>query len=172
MKKLLSKKDISVLAAVLFFGVALTARAENSAMKSGDGSGWDKGGWEDTCAKSCDLSDSQKEKLKAIFAKQRETTQAMVDQIKIDMDTLKLNVDAKAGDDTIGALLDKIDAEKEKLATQRDGFEDQLDDTLTRTQQAKLLLAKSGHRKWSRMGDGKQKDGDSMNHAASPADSK
>jgi Spy/CpxP family protein refolding chaperone len=168
MRKSFGKGGLVVLAAGLIFGSTLSARADESAVKGGEGvaqmdesRAWEKGGWEDTCTKSCDLTDDQKTKLKAIFKKQRESTQPLVDQIRVDMDTLKLKVDAKASDDDIKTILVNLDSEKDKLATVRDGFEDKLDALLTPTQEAKFLLAKSEHDKWGKMSV-KKHDGEMM----------
>jgi Spy/CpxP family protein refolding chaperone len=162
MSKLWKKSGLVVLAAGLFFGLALSARADDGAVKNnnnltmGEGHGWDKGGWEDTCNTQCDLTNDQKSKLKAIFKKQRAATQPLADQIKVDMAILRQKLDAKASDDNIKAILVNLDSEKDKLATLRDGFEDQLDALLTPTQEGKFLLHKDECAKCGGKGDGKQ----------------
>jgi Spy/CpxP family protein refolding chaperone len=155
MRKLFKKGGFVFVAAGLFVGLGLSASADENTLKDGEGNtqlsedhAWDKGGWEDTCNKKCDLTSDQKTKLKSIFKKQRESTQPLVDQIKVDMATLQQKVDAKAGDEDIKTILVNLDDEKNKLANVRDSFEDKLDNLLTPTQEAKFLLAKTGHNKW------------------------
>ena len=144
MMKSISTKGLAVLAMGIFFGLGVSASAheEGMNMQMGEGRGWDKGGWDEGCQKSCGLSDSQAKQCKDLFKKQREETQTQCDQMKVDMDTLKLKVDAKAGDDEIKDLLAKIETQKDKLKTIRDGYMVKFKATLTPTQQAKFLMAK------------------------------
>ena len=159
----------------VFLGLGASARAEegmpkDDGMQMSEAHGWDKGGWEDGCKKACDLSDSQSGKVKDLCKKQRKESQSLCDQINVDEDTLKMKLNAKADDDTIKGLLAKIDAEKEKLETIRDGYRDQLDAILSPSQQAKFLLAKEGCCKMGmgcsmgKMGKGDSKGEDSSDH--------
>ena len=181
MKTFKQVKGLVVVAMGIFLGLAVTASAMEKTMKDGgcnmqmgEGQGWDKGGWDEGCQKSCGLSESQTKKCKELFKKQREETQTLCDQIKVDLDTLKLKVDAKAGDDEIKGVLANIETQKDKLKSIRDGYMDKFKATLTSTQQAKFLLAKlecekmcmsmgmgksCSMDKMGKMGKGKHEDG-------------
>jgi Spy/CpxP family protein refolding chaperone len=96
------------------------------------------------------LTDDQVTKLKDLMKNQREETKTLADQMRVDMDTLKLKIDSKASDDTIKSLLDNLSAEKKKLQAKREDFINQAKQILTPTQQAKFLLAMKGHGRWGR----------------------
>ncbi len=151
MTKLLKNIGLGVLASGLFFGSVLAVYADDAATKDDNGTaqkgdhGWNKKGCGDMWKKKFGLTDDQSQKLKDLFKKQREDTQALADQVKVDTDTLRLKVDTKASDDDIKALLDTLSADKKQLKAKRETFSDQFKSILTPTQQAKFLLEKRGH---------------------------
>ena len=156
MKKFLDLLGLSALSAFLIFGTLQWVHADDPATSDNDnpakmdkGHGWDKGGWGgDRSGKwkeKFGLTDAQAERLKALFKKQREESQTLRDQIKIDMDTLKLKVDSKASDAEIKTILDNLQAEKKKMEAKQDSFTEQAKTILTPTQQAKFLLQMKGH---------------------------
>lgn len=119
MTKLSKYIGLGVLASGLFFGTILTAYADDPATNDNNGPaqvggdhGWNKKDWGDGWKDKFGLTDDQSKQLKDLFKKQREETKTLADQMKIDMDTLKLKVDSKASDGQIKALLDKISSEK------------------------------------------------------------
>ncbi len=155
MTKLFKFMGLGALASVLFFGTNLTAFADDPptsdanapAQKSGD-RGWNNRGWGDGWKEKLGLTDTQSQQLKDLLKKQREETQALWDQIKVDMDTLKLKVDSKASDDDVKALLDKLSTEKKEMQVKREHFIEKSRGILTPTQQAKFLLEKRGRGGW------------------------
>ena len=167
MKKLLGILGLGALSAALLFGAIQFVRADDSAPADNDssakmdkGHGWDKGDHVGMWKEKLGLSDSQADKLKDLFNKQREETKILSDQMKVNMDTLKLKVDSKASDGEIKALLDSLSAGKKKLQAKRDGFIDQVKTILTPTQQAKLLLEMKEHGMWGDKGMREGHDGE------------
>jgi Spy/CpxP family protein refolding chaperone len=155
MTRLFKFIGLGALVSGLFWGSILSAYADDPATSGGitpapKGSdhGWNNKGWGDMWKDKFGLSEDQSQKLKDLFKKQKEETQTLVDQMKVDMDTLKLKVDSKAPDDQIKSLLDNLSAEKKELQTKREHFMDQTRTILTPTQQAKFLLEKKGQRGW------------------------
>jgi Spy/CpxP family protein refolding chaperone len=157
MNKLFGVVQLAVFSAVLILGFAPRLYAQDqdavdngSLTNMGEDPGWQGDGGTDGWKDKFGLSDSQAGKLKDLFKKHRGETQAVVDQIKIDLDTLKLKVDTKASDDQVQALLDALKADQKKFRAQTDAFTDQLKPILTPTQRAKFLLAVMEHWKWGR----------------------
>jgi Spy/CpxP family protein refolding chaperone len=156
MKKFLGLLGLSALSAFLIFGTLQWVHADDQAQSDNDGQakmdkgqGWDKGGWggdrSGMWKEKFGLTDAQAEKLQDLFKKQREESQTLRDQIKVDMDTLKLKVDSKASDAEIKTILDNLQAEKKKMEAKQDSFTEQAKTILTPTQQAKFLLQMKGH---------------------------
>lgn len=135
------------LAVGFFFGTILVVHADDPSAKDDNGSapkgsdhGWNKKDWGGMWKDKFGLTDSQIQKLKDLMKKHKDETQALTDQIKIDMDTLKLKVDSKASDDEIKTLLDNLLAEKKSMQAKQQSFIDEARTILTPAQQAKFLL--------------------------------
>jgi len=111
------------------------------------------------------LTDDQVAKLKTLFDSQREAGKPLMDQTKIDMDTLQQKVDTKASDVDLKKALDVLSGDRKAMEANRQKMEDQLRQILTPFQQAKWVLS-------MRMGGGQmgnwmqhRKDGQGGNNA-------
>lgn len=157
MKKLLGWAGLGALSLFLLLGGIQLLHADDPSSGDNDGPskldkghGWDKGGPMGMWKERMGLTDDQVTKLKDLLKDQREATKTLADQMRVDMDTLKLKIDSKAADDTIKSLLDNLSAEKKKLQAKREDFINQAKQILTPTQQAKFLLAMKDHGRWGR----------------------
>lgn len=167
-----NKKWIGILAVLWSLGYAVALKAEDMgkgeqagdqpAMEEGMDSHGGSGRWKEKLG----LSDSQASQVKDVFKKNRESMKPLMDQVKIDMDTLQQKVDTKASDADIKKLLDSLSSDRDKLQEGRKKMEAQLKGILNPTQQAKMVLlmkqrAKGMMGKWKGKGyrDGQSKDG-------------
>lgn len=121
----------AVLAAMTFGPVA---RAEHEEHGGGGG------GWVAKAAKPLGLTAEQQAKLKAIEADRAKTQGPLWQQLKVQMDELKLLVDKKAPDADLTAKLNQLKATRDQLEAGRKAFEAQVAAVLTPTQQAKVAL--------------------------------
>jgi Spy/CpxP family protein refolding chaperone len=166
MKKLMGWVGLGALSLFLLFWGVQILRADDPASGDNDGppkmdrgQGWEKGGPMGMWKEKMGLTVDQAAKLKDLMKNQREETRALADQMKVDMDTLKLKVDSKASDDQIKTLLDNLSAQKKKMQAKREEFINQAKGILTPTQQAKFLLAMKEHGRWGHEGGwGKNKE--------------
>ncbi len=169
MKKLMSLAGLGALSLFLMMGGVKTLHADEPAPGDNNGPGmmekghdWGKGGPGGMWKEKLGLTDDQVAKMKELMKKQMTETQPLRDQMKVDMDTLKLKVDAKASDDTIKILLDNLSADKKKLQAKRESFIEQAKSILTPSQQAKFLMSMKGHGRWDRGERGGWCGGDKM----------
>jgi Spy/CpxP family protein refolding chaperone len=185
MKKLTRLFLNTALVSTLFLGYNLvraqdqTAPADNTGgdkmeMKGGPGEDGEKR--MDRLKEKLGLTDTQAKKLKAAMKKEREANKPLLDQAKIDMDTLQQKVDSKASDDEIKALLDKLMADHKAINEAQENGKEKFRTILTPMQQAKWVLMMKdgmGRGKWGgKKGDWKRdkKDEDKpADDASAPA---
>jgi Spy/CpxP family protein refolding chaperone len=148
---------LSALMAGTLVGSALTVFAQDSQPSAGDngpqageegghsgmGAGGPQGGMMMNPEKLKDrlgLTDVQIAQMRNLFKSQMEANQSLRDKMKIDMDTLKQKVDAKASDGDLKKVLDALSADRKTMEANRQKMEDKVRHILTPLQQAKMVL--------------------------------
>ena len=101
----------------------------------------------DRSVNGLDLSAEQKSKLKDARRANRDAMKEIWDRKEDHLKALKDQVDRKASDSDIEATLKQLKDDKQAMEAQRDKFHEQLEDILTPTQKAKLVLAMMGKMK-------------------------
>lgn len=146
--------SILALAALLLAPAALVRAADAPAPKPDDkaaaaphagkadkdenvGRGWAPGR---RMKKRLGLTDEQAAKVEAAFKAQRDADQALFDQMKKDMETLRRQVFDKAPDADIQTTLDRLSAARKKAQASMEGVHAELASILTPTQRAKMVL--------------------------------
>jgi Spy/CpxP family protein refolding chaperone len=98
-----------------------------------------------------DLSDAQKEKVKAIFASHKDEAQAFHSQVRADRDALKAAASAANPDPAaVGAAFLKVRANREAAAAKMKAVKAEIDAVLTPEQRAKLEGWIAAHRQQRR----------------------
>jgi len=161
------------LMAVLMAGAYLMAYAKDSqkgpaccaGMMCDMGGGGMMGHGMDKLKDKLGLTDDQATKMKDLFKNHMEETQPLRDQMKVDMDTLRLKVHSKASDGEIKKLLDTLSADRDKMESGRKTMEKKVREILNPTQQAKFLVSMRDRgmgMMGKRMGQRWDKDGKGM----------
>jgi Spy/CpxP family protein refolding chaperone len=112
------------------------------------------GGWkpQDSFKEKYALTDDQSAKLKDLFKSRREESGPLRDRMKVEIDTLRLDVDSNASEGELKAVLDKLSADKKSMQASQERFKDKLQAILTPKQQAQMLLAMGGRHKGAGFG--------------------
>jgi len=154
-----------LLAGSLAFGLPLLAMAQDQDTAPTDTAAtqapqdhlskgaWD-GGWKDkdSFKEKYALTDDQSAKLKALFKSRREEAKPLREKMRVEIDTLRLDVDSNASEGQLKAALDKLAADKKTMQASNESFKEKLRAILTPKQQAQMLLAMGGRRqgRWGR----------------------
>jgi len=93
---------------------------------------------------SLGLTDDQMAKLKVLFKEHWEATKALKYKAAVDMLKLKQEIQSGASDREVKKTLDALTDDHEALQKKRQKLVNQLRDTLTPTQQGKLILGMVG----------------------------
>ena len=108
--------------------------------------------------KDLDLSDSQADQLKAEDASDWVEVKTLRDKLALDVDSLKLLVDKKAGDDELIPAIAVVKSDRQAMDQQRSKHMDAMQAILNPTQQAKGIVKMAEHMKHDKGPDG-MKDG-------------
>jgi Spy/CpxP family protein refolding chaperone len=126
-----------------------SAAAAQAQPSKNDGTHAGHGGWkgQDGFKQRYALTDDQSAKLKELFKSRQEEAKPLRNKIKVELDTLRLDVDSNASEGELKAALEKLAADKKTLEASNEAFKQKLQAILTHKQQAQMLLAMGGHRK-------------------------
>jgi Spy/CpxP family protein refolding chaperone len=91
-----------------------------------------------------EVSGEKRERLREARREHKEVVQPIHERMEQHMNTLKEQVDRKAGDSELKETLDKLEDDKEDLMQERKKFHEKLEDILTPTQKAKMVLSMKG----------------------------
>jgi Spy/CpxP family protein refolding chaperone len=129
---------------------------QNPSLKGGGGQAR-HGGWkgQDAFKQKYALTDDQSAKLKDLFKTHREEAKPLQEKMKVEIDTLRLDVDSNASESQLKTALDKLSADKKLMRDSQEQFQAKLQAILTPKQQAQMLLAMGAHKGgWGRRGMG------------------
>jgi Spy/CpxP family protein refolding chaperone len=113
---------------------------------------WDHahhGGWKpyDGFKEKYALTDDQSSKLKDLFKSHQEETKPLRNKIRVEIDTLRLDVDSNASESDLKDALDKLTEDKKSMQASEERFKGKLQAILTPKEQAQMILAMGGHHK-------------------------
>jgi Spy/CpxP family protein refolding chaperone len=121
--------------AVLLGALALAARTPARA-----GGPEDDGGGPPRAERKGDLTDEQRAKVKAVFAEGRKARKALDESVRVAVEKLRWQVDAKAGSKEFAATLAEIDKARAAQRDQREKTEQKLAQIFTPEQRARWVL--------------------------------
>jgi Spy/CpxP family protein refolding chaperone len=148
-----------VLAAVLAFA------ASAGAVRAAEGKGEHKDGAEKhekmfgRMKEKLGLSNEQADKFKAAFKAQREAVKPLREQIKVGLEKLRWQVDAKADSKDIAATLEQIDRSKKAMRAEREKLQATVTALLSPEARARMALwqakrmhkhGRGGHGGWGK----------------------
>lgn len=127
-----------------------------------EGKGPEGMGMKEMMKDKLDLSDEQAKQFKDMGKTHREANKAVMEKMKLDMDTLRVLVDEKASDAKLKAQLNKLKQDGKDMEAMRAKHMEAMQAILTPMQQAKFVIfkvANMGQMKGKGMGMGdKPKD--------------
>jgi Spy/CpxP family protein refolding chaperone len=94
--------------------------------------------------KGLGLSDAEAAKVKSVFEESRKDSEPLRDDLKVALEKLRWQVDAKAGAKDLAATLEQVDKSRKALAAEREKTIERLKAALPVEAQAKLALFKAG----------------------------
>jgi Spy/CpxP family protein refolding chaperone len=151
-----------VLAVVLMASMPL--RADENANSKKDKSECkmcklDEGGRHEHFKKMLGLTDDQAKKFEALKKDEKTAMKPLRDQVRTLSKKLEWQIAAKASDDDIKSTLDEARSARESMVSSMKKYRTQMDDILTPTQQAKLLVFKSKMMERKKYGEWKHHKG-------------
>lgn len=135
---------------VVLAGALAVAAAAAGARAAGSDEGGEPGGrraefaarMQEHMKKRLGLSDDQAAKMKTIFEDSRKASEPLKHDLKVSLEKLRWQVDAKAGDKDLEATLAQVDKDRKALSSQREKAIERLNKELPAEARAKLALAK------------------------------